>query len=93
MATSYRQINISFLTGFDGGFSQTITCQYRTISGGFMEAVSKTYSLGFHGRDDFIVSEDLQPETVYQIRLVSDNQYPEGSAAVSDIGHVITRGT
>ena len=89
---SYRHINVSFSTGFDGGFRQTITCQYRTISGEFIDAASRTFVLGFNGTVELAVSEGLQPETVYQIRLVSDNVYTEGSAAVSDILEVSTRG-
>ena len=91
MSVSHRHIIIAFRPGLDGGFSQTITCQYRTGSGSFVEAVSERYGLGFLNFAEILVSEDLEPATTYSIRLVSDNEYPEGQAVVSGVITATTR--
>ena len=80
------------MTGLDGGFNQTITCQYRTGSEGYRDATSSQYELGFLSTVEFLVSEDLQPVTAYSIRLISDNEYPDGRATESDVITVTTRG-
>ena len=92
MSVSHRHIIISFLPGLDGGYSQTITCQYRTGSDDFREANSRQYALGYLDYTELTVSDALDADTAYSIRLVSDNEYPEGRAAESDVITVTTRG-
>ena len=92
LSISHRHVIISFQTGFDGGYSQTITVEYRTGSGAFTAGSSKTYALGFFSSDELLVSDNFQAETQYEIRLVSDNQHPVGAAAISDVITVTTRG-
>ena len=92
VSVSHRHIIVSFRPGLDGGFSQTITCQYRTGSENFRDAVSRQYQFGSHDFAEFLVSDVLEPVTGYSIRLVSDNDYPVGRAAVSDVITVTTRG-
>ena len=95
VSRSYRQIIVSFLAGNDGGFSQTITCQHTTSGQDrFQDASFRNYRLGFREQDELAtcISDNLEPDTEYKIRLVSDNEYPIGSPAVSDVIEVKTRG-
>ena len=92
VSVSHRHIIISFRTGLDGGFSQTITGQYRTGSGNFHYGISRQFDVGFLDMAEFLVSEELEPVTAYSIRLVSDNDHTAGRAAESDVITVTTRG-
>ena len=92
VSVSHRHIIISFRTGLDGGFSQTITGQYRTGSGNFHDGISRQFDVGFLDMAEFLVSEELEPVTAYSIRLVSDNDHTAGRAAESDVITIRTRG-
>ena len=92
MSVSHRHIIVLFRPGLDGGFSQIITCQYRTSSEDFRDVISRQFDVGYLGQAEFVVSEDLEPNTGFYIRLVSDNDYLEGRAAESDVITVTTRG-
>ena len=91
VSVSHRHIIISFRPGLDGGFSQTITCHYITESGDLSDTPSRQYPVGHLEYTELLVSDELEPATVYSIRLVSDNNYPEGQAAESDVITVTTR--
>ena len=91
VSVSHRHIIISFLTGLDGGFRQTITCQYRTGSDDFRDAGSAQYSLNDHGRDELELLS-LESDTTYSIHLVSDSECPDGTPPTSDVITVTTRG-
>ena len=92
VSVSHRHIIISFLTGLDGGFRQTITGQYRTGSDDFIEGTSVQHEMGYLNFSEILVSDNLEPSTTYTIRLVSDNEHTEGLAAVSGDITVTTRG-
>ena len=91
VSVSHRHIIISFLTGADGGFSQTITLQYRTSSEDFRDADLKQYNLNYQGRDELEL-RGLGSNTAYSIRLVSDSECPDGTPPTSDVITVTTRG-
>ena len=91
---SHREIVISFRPGDDGGLEQTVTCEYaREDSASFTSSVSQQYPVGSHETDEFVVSRDLAANTIYVIRLASNNSFQTGEAAVSDVLVVQTRGT
>ena len=91
VSVSHRHIIVSFLTGLDGGFSQTITCQYRTGSDDFRDADFEQYNLNFQGLDELEV-RGLESNTAYSIRLVSDSECPEGTPPTSEVITITTRG-
>ena len=93
VSISHRHIIISFLTGDDGGFSQTITCQFRTGNdGAFINTDSRQFEVGYFGREELVVAEDLEPITNYSVRLKSDSDCSEGSVRVSNVTTLTTKG-
>ena len=91
VSVSHRHVIVSFLAGLDGGFSQTITLQYRTDSDDFRDSEFEQYNFDFHGLGELEL-RGLESNVVYSIRLVSDSECPEGTPPTSDVITVTTRG-
>ena len=93
-SVSFRQILISFHLGDFNGFDQVVTIKFKKEGEtDFTLGTSQEFEEGSEQEVTMsIADEDLDTNTSYDIIVESDNEFPEGTAARSDLIKVETRG-
>ena len=93
-SVSFRQILITFDLGDFNGFDQVVTIKYKKDGEtDFIVGTSQEFEQGLEQEVTMsVATEDLEANTRYNIIIESDNQFPEGTAARSDIITIQTRG-
>ena len=93
-SVSFREILITFDLGDFNGFDQVVRIKYRKEGETDLTVgTSQEFEEGSEPEVTMsIATEDLDPNTSYDIIIESDNQFPEGTAAISDVITVETRG-
>ena len=93
-SVSFREILITFDLGDFNGFDQVVTIKYKK-EGETDFRIGMTQEFEQESERQVTMSvatEDIEAKTRYDIIVESDNQFPEGTAARSDLIKVETRG-
>ena len=92
-SVSFRQILITFDLGDYNGFDQVVTIKYkRAEETDFTVGTSQVFEQESEREVTMSVAdEDFDANTNYDVIVESDNEFPEGTAARSDLITVQTR--
>ncbi|TRY95925.1 hypothetical protein DNTS_017257 [Danionella cerebrum] len=73
-----NQANVSWMPGFDGGFTQRFTVWYKSVSEAWKEEKQEWLSFSDFSTENSLLVSDLQPATEYQFRVTAQNKIGTG---------------